>query len=313
MAHVQVVPRRGRRKRVFILGGGAALGAHQVGALKFLEEQGVRPDAIIGSSIGVINACVYCSGGLARLEDAWRHFQSLRQVISPSLSHNPIVGLSLFSMNRLTRSIEQFIDFPRVFESATELAFVVLNLSRGQGEVYEKGELQDWRELRILSRAGYAIPLLFPPVRYKEEYLADGGFAWNVPLEHALAMGAGEIYILAPIPSQLPFQSSFSSFAGFTKRLLDVMWRTIGNMGYLYARMEHGKFHGVPVTIVEPGEEFSGFRILDLFYTAPEKSRHLMAAGYRDAKRAWAARARKRPHVQGVGPGHAIADTEATG
>ena len=46
-----------RTKRVFILGGGAALGAHHVGALKYLEEQGIRPDVIIASSIGVINAC----------------------------------------------------------------------------------------------------------------------------------------------------------------------------------------------------------------------------------------------------------------
>src|SRR2546427_6071264 len=54
-----------RQKRVFILGGGAALGAHHVGALKLLEERGIVPDAIIGSSIGCINACCYGSGGVA--------------------------------------------------------------------------------------------------------------------------------------------------------------------------------------------------------------------------------------------------------
>src|SRR2546429_7546002 len=60
-----------RQKRVFILGGGAALGAHHVGALKLLEERGIVPDTIIGSSIGCINACCYGSGGVARLEMAW--------------------------------------------------------------------------------------------------------------------------------------------------------------------------------------------------------------------------------------------------
>ena len=54
-------------KRVFILGGGAALGAHQVGALKYLAEQGITPDAFVASSIGVLNACVYGSGGIPRL------------------------------------------------------------------------------------------------------------------------------------------------------------------------------------------------------------------------------------------------------
>ena len=96
-----------RQKRVFILGGGAALGAHHVGALRYLEEQGIEPDAIIGSSIGVINACVYGSGGVPQLERAWRGFSSLPSIFSPSLRHNPLVGISFFSMDRLAASIEQ--------------------------------------------------------------------------------------------------------------------------------------------------------------------------------------------------------------
>src|SRR5262245_29554653 len=93
-------PMAKRQKRVFILGGGAALGAHHVGALKYLEEQGIVPDAIIGSSIGVINACAYASGGIERLETAWKSFSSLPRIFSPSIRHNPVVGLSLFSMDR---------------------------------------------------------------------------------------------------------------------------------------------------------------------------------------------------------------------
>ena len=104
-----------KQKRVFILGGGAALGAHHVGALRFLEEQDVVPDAIIGSSIGVINACCYASGGVAGLERAWREFSSLPRIFSPSIRHNPLVGLSFFSMDRLTSAIEQHIDFERVW------------------------------------------------------------------------------------------------------------------------------------------------------------------------------------------------------
>ena len=70
------------------------------------------------------------------------------------------------------------------------------------------------------------------------------------------------------------------------------MWRTIGNAGYLYARMEGGRFHGVPVTVIEPGEQWSGFGPLAIFNAYPRKNRNLMGAGYRDAKRALAARRR---------------------
>src|SRR5436309_11263184 len=288
-----------RQKRVFILGGGAALGAHCVGALKFLEEQGIVPDAIIGSSIGVINACAYASGGVAGLEVAWREFSSLPRIFSPSLRHNPLVGLSLFSMDRLTSAIEPHIDFQRIFDGPLELEFVLLNLSRGRAEMHAKRHCADWRELRTISRAGYAIPLLFPPVQFRGDWYVDGGFAWNTPLDRAIDLGATEIWLLAPIPSQLPYSGRFRTFAGFVQRFIDVMWRTIGNMGYLYARMDEGRFHGVPVTIIEPGEQFSGFGPLAIFNAYPRKNRNLMAAGYRDAKRALALR--KRAEAQRAG------------
>src|SRR2546430_14543661 len=86
-----------RQKRVFILGGGAALGAHHVGALRYLEEQGIEPDAIIGSSIGVINACVYGSGGLPPPQRARRGLRPPPRPFSPTPRPQPPLGLSLFS------------------------------------------------------------------------------------------------------------------------------------------------------------------------------------------------------------------------
>ena len=76
--------------------------------------------------------------------------------------------------------------------------------------------------------------------------------AWNIPLDHCITLEPSEIYLLAPIASQLPYTGRFRTFAGFVQRLLDVMWRTIGNMGYLYAVMDDQRFHGVPVTVIEP-------------------------------------------------------------
>jgi predicted acylesterase/phospholipase RssA len=282
-----------RQKRVFILGGGAALGAHHVGALKYLAEQGIKPDAIVGSSIGVLNACVYASGGVPKLEEAWDEFHSLPRIFSPSLRHNPLLGLSLFSMDRLTRATEEYIDFPRIFESRLDLEFILLNLSRGQGEIWSKEDCRDWRELRTISRAGYAIPMLFPPVRFRGDWFVDGGFAWNIPLDHALGLAPTEIYLLAPIASQLPYQGRFGSMLDFVQRFVDVMWRTIGNMGYLYARLDGGKLDGVAVTVIEPGEELSGFGPLHVFNAYPRKNRRLMEAGYRDAKRVLATQRRQ--------------------
>jgi predicted acylesterase/phospholipase RssA len=270
---------------VFILAGGAALGAHHVGAMRYLAERGITPDHIVASSIGVINACVYLTGGLPLLESAWQRFWSLPQIADVSFRHNPVLGLSFFSMDRLSRGIEEHVDFPTIYESAIGLDIIVLNLSRGMGEVYAKEQMQGWREFRSLTRAGYTIPLLFPPVHLRGDLFVDGGFAWNIPLEHAIGLEPTEIYLLAPIASQLPYERGFRSFAGLVSRFLDVMWRTIGNMGYIYARLEDGCYHGIPIIIIEPGEEHSGFAPFGMFNAYPRKSARLIAAGYRDAKR----------------------------
>lgn len=276
------------QKRVFILGGGAALGAHQIGAIRFLEEQGIRPDAIIGSSIGVINACLYATGGVELMERAWARARSVPGIVSLSLRENPIFGYSLFDMGPTLRSVDQHVDYEKVLRSPLELAFILLNLSRGAGEIHSNREVATAEEMRAVAHAGFALPLLFPPVEFRGDTYVDGGFAWNVPFEHAFEIGATEIYILAVIASRLPYRRRFGSILGLAGRFLDVMWRTIGNMGYLYARIDEGRYHGVPVVIIEPGEEFSGFSVLDVFNAYPRKTRRLRDAGYRDAKRTFA-------------------------
>lgn len=275
----------GEPRRVFILGGGAALGGHQVGALKYLEEIGIKPDVLICSSIGVINGCVYGSGGVVALEEAWNNFRSLPFML-PSMKDNPVTGYSLVSRHRTATALEEYMDFPKLFESEIDIEVIVLNLSRGEGQMWSSRDCATWQELRELSRAGWALPPLFPPVMLRDEYFIDGGLAWNIPLEHALACDATEIYILAPIASQLPYKPQFGGIFDYFGRMIDVLWRTLGNMGHLYARIEDGKFHGVPVTIIEPTEHLSGFSVFNLLNSYPEKSRRMIAAGYRDAKRA---------------------------
>jgi predicted acylesterase/phospholipase RssA len=277
---------RVRRKRVFILGGGAALGAHQVGVMRRLDEEGIRPDAIVGSSIGVVNACLYTSGGVDNMESAWREISRKRTVFRPSLRHNPVAGLSLFSMDTLSSAIEGYVDFDAVHTSPIELSFILLNLSRGEGQFFSNHQAKSPSELRQMSRAGYAIPVLFPPVRFRGELYVDGGFAWNVPLLQAVEMGATEIYVLSVVAPSLPFKRKFGGFVDYSARLADVLWRTLGNVGFVTTKIEaDGTYRGVPVTIFHPTEELAGFNPMNLLSTSQARSGKLMSAGYRDATR----------------------------
>jgi len=276
-------------KRVVILGGGASLGAHQVGAMRWLEEQGLRPDAIVGSSIGVVNACLYASGGVERMEQAWSQVRMGPTRFRPSWRHNPISGLSFFSIDPLRREFERFFDYERILASPLELSFILLNLSRGEGQFVSNRHARSAADLARLVTAGYSIPILFPPVAHRGEWYVDGGFAWNVPLLQAIEMGATEIYVLAVVATELPFQRSFRSFPDYMTRLADVMWRTLANVGFVTTRIEpDGRYRGVPVTVIQPTEQHAGFRLWELLSSSPAKSRRLITAGYRDAKRVFA-------------------------
>src|SRR3954463_12725849 len=122
------------KKVAFIRAGGASRGAYQAGCLKRLDEEGIKPDLIIGSSIGVCNSLIYASRGAEALWAFWSRAVSLPQVLDLSIRKNPIFGNSLFSMGRLQRFVESEVDFERCFESETELTYIVANLSAGHEE-----------------------------------------------------------------------------------------------------------------------------------------------------------------------------------
>ena len=58
------------------LEGGGARGAYQIGAYKALVENGFKFDAIVGTSIGAINAAIICQGGIELLEELWNKIDS---------------------------------------------------------------------------------------------------------------------------------------------------------------------------------------------------------------------------------------------
>ena len=104
-----------------------------MGAIKRLEEDGITPDAIVGSSIGVINACLYASGGVENMERAWLDFPSIARVLRPSLRHNLLTGLSA-SMEfprPLGRALHRFSRSCRLRSSF----FILLN-PRGEGGLF---------------------------------------------------------------------------------------------------------------------------------------------------------------------------------
>ena len=274
------------RKTAFILAGGASRGAYQAGCLKRLEEEGIQPDLIIGSSIGVCNSLVYATSGAEGLWAFWSRAVSLPQVMDVSLRKNPLFGNSLFSMGRLQRMVESEVDFVKCFESDIELTYIVANLSAGHEELRGNRTESTVDRFRTVSRIGYTIPILHPLIELDGDMYGDGGFLWNVPFEYAEEWGATDVYVLSVVPSRLPRADNLRFVHQVAIRMYDVFWRTFGNSSVLEKRLDNGQYHGINVTMLEPEPETGMFDPLGMLNAYPGKSRKLLWQGYRDTERA---------------------------
>jgi predicted acylesterase/phospholipase RssA len=300
------------RKAAVILAGGGSRGAYQAGCLRRLEEEGIEPDLIIGSSIGVCNSLVYASHGAEALWEFWSRTVSLPHVLVPSLRKNALFGNSFFSMHGLIRLIESEVDFPRCFHSDTELTYIVANLSAGHEELRGNRTEPDIDRFRTVTRIGYSIPILHPLIELDGDMYADGGFLWNVPFEYAEDWGAEEIYILSVVPSQLPRAGSLRTIPQVAMRMYDILWRTLGNVSHLEKQLDEGRYHGIDVTVLEPSPETGMFDPLGMLNAHPGKSKRLLWQGYRDADEVLRTGASRTGRVKGaespppageVGPG----------
>ncbi len=270
---------------MFILGGGAAFGAHQAGALDYLTSSGIRPDAIIGSSVGIVNALLYAARGVEGIIEAWNSMNSLQVLIGPSLTRNPIIGNSLMSMDRMVRWVERKIDFERAFKSKTELRFVLLDLSTGRTFLRGNRTEKNVAAFRTVSHIGYRIPILYPPIKFEGHYWCDGGFSWNIPVEAAIELGAGTVYILSVIRRQLPEARNFPTLAHVSYRMMEVMWAGQGNSNRERALVDRGTYHGARIVDIEPHEHL-GTDPVSILWTSPHKARRLIEMGREDAARA---------------------------
>jgi predicted acylesterase/phospholipase RssA len=290
-----------RPKTAFILAGGGSRGAYQAGCLRRLDEEGIRPGLIVGSSIGVCNALVYATSGAEALWEFWSRTVSLPHVFTPSLRRNALFGNSLFSMDGLTRLVEREVDFHRCFHSETELTFILANLSAGHEELRGNRTETDVERFRTVTQIGYAIPILHPLIKLDGDLYADGGFLWNVPFEYAEDWGADEIYILSVVPSELPRARSLRLLPQVAMRMYDVLWRTLGNVSHLEKHLDEGRWHGIDVKLLEPSHETGMFDPLGMLNAHPAKSKRLLWQGYRDTDEMLRTGASRTGRVKGAG------------
>ena len=186
--------------RTWVLGGGAARGAAQVGVLRALLEAGLPPpDRVIGVSVGALNGVVLARhpglAGVQMLEATWSSrlaadvFRA-RPVESLLTRLSGTGGLGLLPPGALSRLVLRqlsLLGVSRFDDLAVPLQVGVTSLADGQAHLLEQGELYP------ALAASTAIPGVFPGVEVDGERYYDGGVADNDPLVRAVDQGADEV------------------------------------------------------------------------------------------------------------------------
>ncbi|HLR33020.1 MAG TPA: patatin-like phospholipase family protein, partial [Fodinibius sp.] len=223
------------------LSGGGAKGFAHIGVLKVLEEAGIRPDVVTGTSMGSIIGGLYAIGYTpAMLEEIvqahdWdaffsnrspRRYQSIYQKTNPSqnlltfpfrdgsvkLPRGIIKGQKIaMLLYRLTEPYHGVTDFRNL---PIPFASIATDLATGEAVRMDHGFLPD------VMRASIAIPSIFEPVKIDSSSYIDGGIARNIPASDARALGA-DFVISSDVSSPLSPADSLHSF-------VNILWQAVG-------------------------------------------------------------------------------------
>lgn len=163
------------------LGGGAARGWAHIGALRALEELGIRPDVVAGTSIGAMVGGIYLAGHLEVFED-WVVRLTRREVWT--LLDLRISGGGALGGRRLMDLYREHLGDVQIEDLPRQYAAVATDLHTGAEVWLQEGPLL------TAIRASISIPGIFTPIRVHGRWLVDGGLVNPVPVSLCRALGA---------------------------------------------------------------------------------------------------------------------------
>jgi NTE family protein len=161
------------------LGGGAARGFAHIGVIQVLEENGIKPDLVVGTSAGSLVATLYAAGSnasaLVRLADT---------MDESAFTDWSFPGRGLIRGEALARYVREHTGNRAIEKLPLPLGIVATDLDSGAPILFQRGDPG------VAVRASSAVPAVFQPVRIGTREYVDGGLVSPVPVRFARQMGA---------------------------------------------------------------------------------------------------------------------------
>ena len=183
----------------FVLGGGGALGAVEVGMLRALFERGLRPDLVLGTSVGALNGALVARDPspavIERLTGLWRAAAEDRRAVYGDRPLRTVrravaTGTNLFSSAPLRERLDEELGDVTFEELPVRFQVCAASIERAAEHWFDSGRVVD----AVVASA--AVPGLLPPARVGEEHYLDGGIVNSIPVGRAVQLGATRIFVL---------------------------------------------------------------------------------------------------------------------
>lgn len=159
-----------RNKIGLVLGGGGARGFFHMGVIKGLQEMGVKINEISGTSIGAVIGLMYAADPRIDFEKV------ASELVFFKLVQEMVLGGVKKSDGVLEKFLKSHIKANDFDELKIKTRFNATDINNNQEVIFEKG--------RIFPgvMASISIPGVFPPLKYHDRFLVDGGVINNIPI-----------------------------------------------------------------------------------------------------------------------------------
>jgi NTE family protein len=261
-------------KVAFVFPAGGSSGAAQVGSVRALLEAGIVPDAVVGASVGALNAAFLglspTAAQACRLADVWGSVT--RADVYGDRLHKTLTKLALrhdhiYTGLPLRGLIARFCPLDDLVRTAVPVHIVTTDLDLGVARWWSTGPAQE------LLYASACLPGLFPPAVLEGHRHVDGGVLEPVPVQRAVDLDAATVYLLGDVSA--PLDETLGRMSA-----LDVLLRSFAISRY--ARLPEPERVARPGqrVVVVPGVSTRGIDIRDFTHT-----RRLIDESYRSTLR----------------------------
>jgi len=218
------------------LGGGAARGFAHIGVIQVLEENGIRPDLVVGTSAGSLVASLYASG---------KHGKELAQLAlamdESAITDWSFPGRGLIRGEALAKYVRDQTGNKAMEQMPLPLGVVATDLDSGSAILFQRGDVG------VAVRASSAVPSVFQPVKIGTHEYVDGGLVSPVPVRFARQMGA-DVVIAVDI-SEDPTGAASGDALRILLKTFSIMGRSINVLELKEADVVvRPRLNGVPGT-----------------------------------------------------------------